>query len=303
MAHVSGDIALDVERHGLSSDLRGAHHTRTDSHVYDHQNKLAIPCIKKPVVTVGRMKTSDSEASYERTLEGSSSCNTLCDRSYESYSVNELKPDKVFDDQHHLVANYLNPSKLSECKAEVGTKPKPNTKVYKGKIEQQQTVKIKGVEMKVKIDPVDEIFSRLEHEKISVVENENILTYPVIEPVNQDSKIGNRNWFKKLQEQKIGSRSKEKIKNSAGKKIKKKKIILDTKKENYRMESMNENKESELKRLFEKMREKENLSTITDKKIITPKKITPLRKRLDRGPDKQSRSVRDMILKYEGNKM
>ena len=112
-----------------------------------------------------------------------------------------------------------------------------------------------------------------------------------------------KNWFKKLQEQKINSRSTEKIKNSAGKKIKKKKIILDTKKENYRMESMKENKESELKKLFERIREKEKLGAKTDKKIITPKKITPLRKRLDRGPDRQARSVRDMILKYEGNKM
>ena len=93
------------------------------------------------VVTVSKIENSDIEASNERTLKIRSRSNNLCDRSDRSYSVNELKSDKDFDNQHHLVTTHLNPSKLSECKttygefkAEVGTKPKPNVKVSKGEI-------------------------------------------------------------------------------------------------------------------------------------------------------------------------
>ena len=73
------------------------------------------------------------------------------------------------------------------------------------------------------------------------------------------------------------------------------------------MEYMKKDKENELKRLFERMREKENSNPInkkiiTPKKIVTPKKITPVRKRLDRGSEKTTRSVKDMILRYEEKK-
>ena len=61
-------------------------------------------------------------------------------------------------------------------------------------------------------------------------------------------------------------------------------------------------KDNELKKLFENMKKREKPEEKL-KKLVTPKKITPTRKRLGKTPAAHGRSVREMIMNLEKKKL
>ena len=97
-------------------------------------------------------------------------------------------------------------------------------------------------------------------------------------------------------------RSIEKIKRSSSKKIRPKKITLELEEENFNTSYLGENKECELQRIFMKMRKKENHKDTQNKEIITPKKNTPQKKRLGKNPELKTRSVKDLVKRYDRDK-
>ena len=180
-----------------------------------------------------------------------------------------------------------------------------------------------------KVNRIDEIFQRLEKEKVKGEHSEEKanreLTYPVIKPIrklvynseenyneNKENdkenysqevkKKSNQNWLRKLTEEKKMQRSIEKIKRSSSKKIRPKKITLELEEENLNTSHLGENKECELQRIFMKMKNKENSTDMQNKKIITPKKNTPHKKRLGKNPELKTRSVKDLIKRYDRDK-
>ena len=113
------------------------------------------------------------------------------------------------------------------------------------------------------------------------------------ENVGSPKKKVRENWLLKIQkDMKI-----KKINNNSEKKIKrKKKIAPEDVIENVDM------KDNELKKLFENMKKREKPEEKL-KKLVTPKKITPTRKRLGKTPAAHGRSVREMIMNLEKKKL
>ena len=92
---------------------------------------------------------------------------------------------------------------------------------------------------------------------------------------------------------------KEKIRIEDAKKIKRKKIGLEIMEKNSTFENLPEKKENELKKMFELMKNKENLKIEKTEKIFTPKKATPKNKRLGMSPGVRKKTVREMIQRLE----
>ena len=72
-------------------------------------------------------------------------------------------------------------------------------------------------------------------------------------------------------------------------------------KEHYKFENMEERKSEDLKTLFERIKEKENLDEVDQKKIITPRKKTQLTKRIGGSPALKAKIVKEIIRRFEGN--
>ena len=327
-------IALNCQRHGQSLLLRGAHHTRAENHARKVCERAGYTDSNWCGISIGKI---ESDANSSESIGSNIKSTNLSDIIDVCAKKIDSKIDKVSEnsnDQSHLSPkSFSSPASLEIRGARKKTFKSRDIQLNKGKIKENSK---KKEEIEGQNVPISDIFDKLEREKVNIDENksrekpfdtllnvklskkfvadevkkiENLLendsskvfserkldegTEEESENIGSPKKKVRENWLLKIQnDMKI-----KKINNNSEKKIKrKKKIAPEDVIENVDM------KDNELKKLFENMKKREKPEEKL-KKLVTPKKITPTRKRLGKTPAAHGRSVREMIMNLEKKKL
>ena len=330
-------VAQRVLRHGLSLESLGAHHTPKYSHASSEVIVRESCNTTKDVIAIDGVRKLDLHDGVK--MKSNRAIETSLSHDRNVKSTLDISDRKIFKDevQSHLVENkFISVTSESEkttgtiLKKRLGNNNKSDdNKVFndRKKINVEKEENLPKGQRKLKT--IKDIFDALEKknsDKKDTLENVINLEYPKLEPkenfvndniqencIEKERKLDEKskenstrkeNWLQKLQREKLQKKieGKKKKENSTinRQKIIRKKIpqILDA--ENYKTEEIEDKKRTELERLFEKMKEKENYEPSENKKIITPikKKIT-VQKRLGRSPGVKCRNVKDMIRTFE----